>query len=148
MKINLIDVATKILATTEKELYQGLMQNGSFVLNGKTVTDFDADYDIEPGDKLVIWQDWFARQNKRGGTYIYFAPAILDDLHIFGVKKRGSKHEEVIAVPDDLTLANHEDKMGKRFKMTKAEIARFGKGSREEAFRARYGRDPATGSKV
>lgn len=155
MKINLVDVVYKIMNWSDRDHLVTMMGHGMWELNGVVVRDYNKEYEVQPGDVLKLWWHPEHREKKMGGTFVYFAPAVLEDLHILGVKtpglgrsRKSKKTPETVVLPPGLTLDNHRDLMGKRFKMTKQEIQKFGAKNREDAFKSRYNRHPTTGEKL
>jgi hypothetical protein len=152
MKVNLVDVVEKTVQYSDRDHLVVMMGQGMWELNHVVVKDYNREYEVKPGDCLKMWWHPNHRKTKIGGSFIYFAPAVLDDLHILGVKTPGNgrknvKPKETIVIPEGLTLENHAEAMGSRFRMTKLEREKFGK-DRGEAFKTRYNRHPVTGEKI
>lgn len=149
MKVNLVDVVEKILDYSDRNQLVAMMSHGLWELNGEVVTDYNVEYEVSPGDKLKLWKD---KDSSGGGTYIYFAPAILEDLKIFGVKTPGGGRRNIpapntVVIPDGLTIKTHSELLGSRFRMTNLEREKHGK-DRDAAFKERYNRHPLTGDKL
>ena len=142
MKINLKDLVCGKFGISEHQYEQMMGQEMIYYVSkpsdSKNIIK-DNVIEVRPGDKIVL----------PGATHIYFAPATEEELKwLQVVPKQATK----IEIPDGLTLDNHAELMGYRFKMTKEEKQLFGKlrpkEARMSAFRTRYRHHPLTGESV
>lgn len=91
-------------------------------INGLPITDTDSLIEIKTGDKIEL----------PGQTYIYVY-GFNEAIHSKGTVRTSQGKVKEVDIPKGLTMDNHTELMGHRFKMTKREVQIFGHHPKDEA---------------